>query len=267
MFAQLIGIDDLAGRHCPVDYGLAEHIHAGAMEICYLVRGQQIFHVAGRDYMMRGNDLFITLPDERHSTGRNPLSKSLLYWMQVIPRTGRKFLLLGGDESRPLVRQLLNLPRRSFAGRKQLQRLFEKIFRESQAPSQPLRKLRVATLLLEFLQIVCDCSRDKTPHGYSYDIRRVIDAMAANIRQDMSVDAMAEIAGLSTPRFKIKFKQQVGIPPREYFMRAKTDAASKMLAGGKSVTAVAMDLGFSSSQYFATVFRRFTNRRPGSLRQ
>ncbi|MBI5724650.1 MAG: helix-turn-helix domain-containing protein [Planctomycetes bacterium] len=50
-----------------------------------------------------------------------------------------------------------------------------------------------------------------------------------------------------------------------YFMRAKIDAAAKMLRAGSSVTAAAMNLDFSSSRCFAAAFKRFTNRRPGSL--
>ena len=245
--------------------GLGEHVHKGAMEICYLVRGQQTYHVGGTDYPLRGNDLFVTLPDERHGSGHNPMGKGLLYWLQVRPKPGRKFLLLSPSESRPLVSQLMRMPRRSFCGTRQLKPIFESIMRQSQTPPSPLRKLRVATLLLEFLQLVSDCSRQPEPPQRSGDIQRVLDALSLNVHEDINLDAMAGLAGLSTQRFKVKFKQQLGIPPREYFVRAKVQAAEKMLAAGQSVTTVAIELGFSSSQYFATVFRRFTNRRPSSV--
>lgn len=40
-----------------------------------------------------------------------------------------------------------------------------------------------------------------------------------------------------------------------------------MLADGRrSITDVAFSLGFSSSQYFATVFKRFTHRSPHEVR-
>lgn len=244
---------------------LGEHVHKVAMEICYLVSGQQTYNVGGNDYPLRGNDLFVTFPNERHGSGLNPMGKGLLYWLQVRPRPGRKFLLLSPSESRPLVSQLMRMPRRSFRGERQLQPIFDNIVRQSQSPPSPLRKLRVATLLLEFLQTVCDCSRQAQPPQYSHDIQRVLKFMAAHVRRDVSVDEMAAQSGLSTPRFKVKFKQQLGIPPREYFMRAKVHAAQEILRAGRSVTSAAMELGFSSSQYFATVFRRYTNCRPSSL--
>jgi AraC-like DNA-binding protein len=42
-------------------------------------------------------------------------------------------------------------------------------------------------------------------------------------------------------------------------------ARELLAAGGRSVTDVAYALGFSSSQYFATVFKRYTHTRPSSV--
>ena len=39
--------------------GLSPHRH-DAMEIVYLLRGELVFHVAGRDYAMKGGDIFWT---------------------------------------------------------------------------------------------------------------------------------------------------------------------------------------------------------------
>jgi AraC-like DNA-binding protein len=67
---------------------------------------------------------------------------------------------------------------------------------------------------------------------------------------------------------KARFKREVGIPPAEYVIRCKIAVARTRLAqSDATITRVAMDLGFPSSQFFATVFRRFTGRKPSALRQ
>jgi len=43
--------------------GLAAHVHPGLMEICYLTRGERVYHVKRRDYSFRCNELFVTFPD------------------------------------------------------------------------------------------------------------------------------------------------------------------------------------------------------------
>ena len=50
-----------------------------------------------------------------------------------------------------------------------------------------------------------------------------------------------------------------------FINRQKVDMAQKLLAEGKSVTDTAFALGFNSSSYFSTVFRKFTRMSPGEF--
>ena len=78
---------------------------------------------------------------------------------------------------------------------------------------------------------------------------------------------LAEIAGLSEARFKINFRKQVGIPPREYVLRRKIETAKHILKNSDmTITELAHKMSFSSSQYFSTVFKRFTLMSPKEFR-
>ena len=76
---------------------------------------------------------------------------------------------------------------------------------------------------------------------------------------------LADRYGLSLPRFKAKFRQQMGMPPGEYIMRERIRTAEEMLRQGMGITDVAYSLNFSSSQYFSTCFRRFYGMTPGAF--
>ena len=92
--------------------------------------------------------------------------------------------------------------------------------------------------------------------------------IAENIDGAFTVRELAQRAGLSEPAFKARFKREVGIPPIDYVLRKKIDHARLMLQSGEhTVTDVAMRLGFSTAQYFATVFRRYTGQAPSQLRR
>ena len=69
------------------------------------------------------------------------------------------------------------------------------------------------------------------------------------------------IARLSESRFKTRFKREMGVPPEEFWLRQKIERATVLLKT-RNVTEVAHELGFSSSQYFATVFKRYTRVSP-----
>ena len=79
----------------------------------------------------------------------------------------------------------------------------------------------------------------------------------------LTIDVLSTIAGLSPSRFKALFKEKLGIPPAEYALRLRIEEARRRLAArDASVTRVALDLGFSSSQYFASSFKRLTRMKP-----
>ncbi|MBC8010767.1 MAG: helix-turn-helix transcriptional regulator, partial [Burkholderiales bacterium] len=84
----------------------------------------------------------------------------------------------------------------------------------------------------------------------------------------LDVGSLARIAELSVSRFKTRFKAEFGVPPAEYVLRARVEEARRRLARpGATVTYVALDLGFSSSQYFATSFKRLTHSTPSGFRR
>ncbi len=58
------------------------------------------------------------------------------------------------------------------------------------------------------------------------------------------------------------------MPPGEFILRCKVEHARRLLAEEASpITEIAFRLGFSSSQYFATVFKRYTNMTPREARR
>jgi AraC-like DNA-binding protein len=251
--------------------GLSAHLHPGAMEICYLVRGELVFRVAGRDHRMRGNEVFWTRADEEHGSGRHPFGKGLLYWLQLrLPERPRKFLALSGAEAWPLVRALRRLPARHFRGDHRLRALYEEAFRLAERAPAPLGRLALATRLAEWLRLVVECSarRPQSQSGPTDDIRRALDLAQAPAPEPPAIGHLAAAAGLSESRFKAKFRRQMGMPPGEYLLRSRVERAREMLSAGRSsVTEVAHALGFSSSQYFATVFKRYLHRRPSEVRR
>jgi AraC-like DNA-binding protein len=78
---------------------------------------------------------------------------------------------------------------------------------------------------------------------------------------------VAEAVGWSEAHLKAAFRKETGQTPHEYFLQRKVDKARHLLTTGKrTVTEIAMTLGFSSSQHFATAFRNFTGQTPSDAR-
>jgi len=247
---------------------LAPHLHRGALEICFLERGLQTYRVRDRLYRMRGNDQFFTLPNEVHDTAHLPEERGILYWLILgISRPG-PFLGLANPAASRLKRELLRMPRRHFRAHRDCAAVLGELVDCAVAlrkASQPYLRLRMQALLLQYLTLTIAASHQGTPGRTSPLIQRVLAYIDSHLSDPVLVPRLAEIARLSQSRLKARFKREIGVPPAEYWLRRKVERAGELLKT-RSVTFVAHELGFSSSQYFATVFKRYTMLRPSSHR-
>lgn len=238
------------------------------LEICFLESGRQTYTVHGREFPLVGGDVFLTFPNEYHGSGNHPETRGILYWLLIsVPDAKRSLLNLPRNESRQLLRRLLQVPQRSFRGRNTLQPVLRSLFKTYADTRNPLRTTDLKNLLLRFLLDVVASAYEFQPAVYSAQIRAVMAYIDARLEEPLPLAGLAQRAGLSLSRFKSKFKQEVGVPPGDYISRRRIERAAQLLYETEdSVTDIAMRLGFPSSQYFATVFKRYTLCSPRSAR-
>jgi AraC family L-rhamnose operon regulatory protein RhaS len=89
---------------------------------------------------------------------------------------------------------------------------------------------------------------------------------------DAGVEHLAKVAqrcGLGTTQFVRYSRQLTNLTPMQYLNTCRLETAARMLVDlpERSVIDVALDCGFSSSQYFATVFRRQFGCTPRAFRR
>ncbi len=248
---------------------LPVHCHQGGWEICYLERGSQSFEVGQQQYRLRGGDVFVTYPDEPHSTGGNPSEPGILYWLNVRrPIRGAGLLGLPRDESGALVASLASLPRRHFRAGQQTKSIFQELFRWYDHPETPHRTTRMRAGIIRLLLDIVDASGRHAKSQSSERMEEVIRLIQQHPQRDFRLDDLAEYVHLSLSHFKKRFKTETGLSPRQFILRDKVEAAKQILRSSeRSITDVALDLGFVSSQYFATVFKRITGTTPSQFRR
>lgn len=91
----------------------------------------------------------------------------------------------------------------------------------------------------------------------------VVDRLAA----PLSVEELAEAAGMSVRSFSRHFVREAGTTPREFVERARIDAARRLLeAGDLPLKAIAYDCGFGDADQMRTVFVRRIGVTPADYR-
>ncbi|MDR1613749.1 MAG: helix-turn-helix transcriptional regulator [Planctomycetota bacterium] len=255
----------LAAQNLPhTTPGLPWHIHAGRMEINHFLKGERVYRVEDSDYHLTGNQVFVTWPDEEHGSGSFLHGRGLHFWAQIaLPRPGAPFLGFDAGTAAPLLDAIWNLPRRQFHADPALRGLYSRILFICRQGLSRLARVEIAALFAEWLLRIVAGSENHRADAVTPDIAKAL-GMTNDVRGvPRSVGELADAACLSESHFKLKFKQQLGVPPGEYLLRRRTEAGARLLVEGKmNVTQIAFELGFSSSQHFSTTFRKFFGKSP-----
>lgn len=255
-----LGRADFAYARAPLN----SHKHPGILEITYLARGQQTFEVCGQKVILTGGDLFFIFPDEIHSTNGMPREKSLLYWMLLaVPGLNQTFLNFSQPETREIFNRLLNVKSRHFSGSPELKRILDELITIYTDKNLSLKPLYLRNRVVNFLLTVIFCAEQSEHAHKTQDILHVLSQIDRNINGRISAKFLSDRVGLSPSRLRSKFKEQTGIPLSEYILRRKIDKSMEYLDRHEfTITQIAHELGFSSSQYFATAFKRYTGQSP-----
>lgn len=245
---------------------LPTHIHENILEICYLSKGKQTYTTGDTSYHLNGGDVFIASPNEYHGSGFNPEEKSILYWLLIDLSDPVSFLGYSNEDGSYLFHGLLNLKKKHFPGSSCLKEILDRIL-ILYTTHKPFKKILIQNLISEFLIHIIELESAKSSMSISNEINRIVSHIHTNIWDHLSIESLADMSHLSVSRFKQRFKDEIGIPPKEYIIRAKIEKARGLLQNtNMSITAIAHELNFSSSQYFATVYKRITSKSPSDYR-
>jgi AraC family transcriptional regulator len=98
-------------------------------------------------------------------------------------------------------------------------------------------------------------------------VAKVIDYIHANPGANISLVAMAEIAGVSPNHFLLLFTKETGLTPHRYVLRARIDSAKVQLTDKSlSIAEVSRLSGFRTQEHFTKVFRKIVGVTPREFR-
>jgi AraC-like DNA-binding protein len=97
--------------------------------------------------------------------------------------------------------------------------------------------------------------------------RRISQYIDSHIGENISLEAMAEMAGLSVFHFSRAFRQATGVAPHGYLLQRRIEHAAHLLSRTElPLSEIALAVGFSDHSHFARHFRRHTGTTPSVAR-
>lgn len=240
---------------------LQPHYHEHCFEFTFVVDGAFVFHANDKNYTVSGGDIFVAYPDEIHSTDTFPMAHGEIFWLQLDISVLSRLLFLTDDAARSLTDSLLSIGRHVVKNSDpELLNTLRNAFQLAQTSATPYL---IASYLVLFLNLLANTPREK--QTLSKEIYQALNYIYDHITADISLEDLAYCCNLSVPQFKVRFKQEVGISPRSFINMQKIEVSKSMLLDGMSKTEAALQLGFNTSSYFATVFKKYTTLTPSEF--
>jgi AraC-like DNA-binding protein len=245
---------------------LLAHVHPNTLEIVYIKSGTQVYKVDQREYEIHGGELFVTYPDEIHSSGGHPEEKEDMYWMGLNINAQQTPIFGFPWETEILRNKLAALPR-IIKSRESLEHQFERILGLA-LNYEGAWLLKLEVFVAELLFTVLEWGeKSRDENCLSPDIAAAISYINNNIEQRITIARICRHIGSSRCYFQTRFLNEMGISPGNYILREKIKYSQELLLDTSlSITDIAHELFFSSSQHFATTFKNFMGMTPTECR-
>lgn len=256
------------------DWGLEDHRNEG-IEIVFLETGQMPFIVDGHKFEIQPGDLTITRPWQLHRLGNPHIGPGRLHWLILdvgVRRPSQNWhwppwVVLEAADLKELTDKLRLNEQPVWHSTPEIAHNFSELAGcvEQHGKGRILSCLTVHLnhLLLNLLTALrAQCrradamliTRQRTVDLFLKDLA----SNPANLAEPWSLDSLAAHCGMGVTQFAEHCRSLTNLSPIQYLIRCRLEYAARRLRAEprRPVTAIALDCGFRSSQYFATAFRR-----------
>ena len=234
------------------------HDHDERWEMCMIHSGQVHWWVEDEVYLLGPGQIFITRPHERHGEKDSFLAVTRVTWI---------IFSLEAISRDPYWAQFSEVfaasGLRCVEANSDMESHFDDILKAHRQPL-PHGALLTSVLMQRLLLAIHEQHKNGDNNHFSPGIGSIVEHLDTHPDETLDMQSLAHRAGLSLSVFHRRFRQETGFSPNNYRVRARIRSAQDLLIEGQSVTEVAMALGFPSSQYFASVFRKYTGLSPSA---
>lgn len=263
-------------------WGLPLHRNEG-IEITFLYSGEIAARIENRFEKMLHGEFLITRPWQPHQLGNPHVGASRLMWLILDVDVRRphqnwrwpSWIILSRADLTELTRCLRQNEQFIWPGSLDIRRSFLGIARSIEKNEKECDISRLAVLINEVLLAVLDNFRARNiPLRESLvtterTLQQFISELADSLSEPWTLEKMAASCHLGVTQFVHHFQRTTNFTPARYLMQARVNHAITLLLAepARPIVEIALDCGFSSSQYFSNVFRRQMGCSPRAFRR
>ena len=268
----------------PQSWGLPWHRNEG-IEITFLESGKLAFGMDEKEYTLQPDALTLTRPWQQHRLGNPNVGVGRLHWLILDVGVRRpnqswnwpRWVVLSPADLADLAGIIRQTEQPVWKASTEIRHCFHSIASavasDRRGNSASVIAVRINELLLLLLRLL----RSRKPQlnealtTSRATVQMFLDDLTVHpehLALEWTVQEMAESCGLGATQFIHLVRQIANTTPLSFLRQRRLDRAAQLLRGngGLGIMEVAMACGFSSSQYFASVFKKCFGSTPSEYR-
>jgi AraC-like DNA-binding protein len=244
-------------------------------EVLCLGEGATVYEFSGGETVELFGGNFLVIPPETVHRGLDDFRQPALLcgmMLDIENDSSIRYTPFASSDLRWLKTQLRGLALRPTAMTRELRSLIGQLpskietFDEKDSPNVLLMRAQLCQILV-LLANQRQQAEGGAPTEHNY-VDKAIQYMNQHLSGPTSIRMVAHHAGCSRARLFDVFKESTGMTPNDYWQRIRIEEAFRRVSdSSQSFTQIAMDCGFSTSQYFCTVFRKYWGMSPTQCRR
>ena len=243
----------------------------------YVIDGRFDWMIDDQHHILYPGDLAIILPGQRFGGEKDLLDIGTVSWLHLsLPQLERNGKIVLGQWSRLSENEGLTIGKiivlngcPVLSKLKEAGTLFQNIYNEF-LNQEIGYYARINQLIDElFILIARQLTRqNNSRRDFPQTFMKLEQSLRENLSHQWTVEEMAALVGLGITAFSEKVKSYTGFSPLNYLINIRISEAIKLLKRQDvHVTDIALDVGFYSSQHFATTFKKLTGYTPSDFRK
>lgn len=268
----------------PQDWGLDWHRNEG-LELTFIRSGTIDFLTQNVSKKLIPNDMTFCTPWQLHRLGNPHIDAGILQCFQIDLNIRNevhqwswpRWIILTEDDRDELARLLLYNQMPVYSADTKMIHSWGLLYRAVQENCNFSHISNIAIHINEILLFLLEHLRKPKgsvehgslpvlppPHQVVRNFLDEVKNIPSQLEYPWSVGEMAKMCNMSESRFTKCCHQLTNLTPVNYLNQCRVDLAIKIMrcSPEKSITSIGLECGFSTSQYFATVFKKITGVSP-----